>query len=412
MGMKTNMKIFSFFSGAGFLDLGFESQGFRTVYVNEVHAPFMQAYKYARRKLNIPAPQYGYFNGDIQDLISNSRSQSLQVQVNELKRANHLVGFIGGPPCPDFSVGGKNRGRKGDKGKLSASYIKLICEQKPDFFLFENVKGLWRTKRHRAFYEELKRELHNAGYFTTERLINAIEYGVPQDRDRIILIGFHQSIKHDFPKVAIGSNKLIPQGIFNWTLCAKYPNRSAFDNYAWPIKRDFQEDSALPAPINIPIELTVEHWFQKNRVESHPNAKHAFTPRAGLSKFKMIDEGDDSKKSYKRLHRWRYSPTAAYGNNEVHLHPYKARRLSAAEALAIQSLPSTFVLPPDMTLTNMFKTIGNGVPYLASSGIAASIKSFLGNSHEVNSSQSSTRYKQSTEKQSLQLRLLEQSESN
>jgi site-specific DNA-cytosine methylase len=50
--------------------------------------------------------------------------------------------------------------------------------------------------------------------------------------------------------------------------------------------------------------------------------------------FKVIDEGDDLKKSYKRLHRWRYSPTAAYGNNEVHLHPYKARRISAAEALA------------------------------------------------------------------------------
>lgn len=92
---------------------------------------------------------------------------------------------------------------------------------------------------------------------------------------------------------------------------------------------------------------------------------------------KDIDEGDDSKKSYKRLHRWRYSPTVAYGNNEVHLHPYKVRRLSAAEALALQTLPKEFALPDDMTLTNKFKTIGNGVPYLLSSGIAKTIRDYL-----------------------------------
>ena len=76
--------------------------------------------------------------------------------------------------------------------------------------------------------------------------------------------------------------------------------------------------------------------------------------------------------------RWRYSPTAAYGNNEVHIHPYKPRRISAAEALAIQSLPAGFVLPPDMSLTNMFKTIGNGVPYLAARGIAKTLIQFFG----------------------------------
>ena len=65
------------------------------------------------------------------------------------------------------------------------------------------------------------------------------------------------------------------------------------------------------------------------------------------------------------MHRWRYSPTAAYGNNEVHIHPYKPRRISVAEALAIQSLPAIFELPETMTLSDMFKSIGNGVPFLA-----------------------------------------------
>ena len=125
------------------------------------------------------------------------------------------------------------------------------------------------------------------------------------------------------------------------------------------------------------MPLTVEYWFSKNDVLNHPNTYHYFKPKAGLKRFISVDEGDDSKKSYKRLHRWRYSPTACYGNNEVHLHPYKVRRISVAEALAIQSLPRNFVLPSNMTLTDMFKTVGNGVPYLASKAIAQTILDFL-----------------------------------
>jgi DNA (cytosine-5)-methyltransferase 1 len=124
--------------------------------------------------------------------------------------------------------------------------------------------------------------------------------------------------------------------------------------------------------------LTVQYWFHQNNVENHPNSSDHFIPRSGIEKMKRIAEGDVSKKSYKRLHRWRYSPTAAYGNNEVHLHPYKERRISASEAMAIQSLPIDFELPPDMTLSNKFKTIGNGVPFLLAKGMAQTINDYLG----------------------------------
>ena len=90
-----------------------------------------------------------------------------------------------------------------------------------------------------------------------------------------------------------------------------------------------------------------------------------------------ILEGDTKRKSFKRLHRWKYSPTAAYGNNEVHLHPYKIRRLSVAEAMAIQSLPENFILPNDISLTAMFKMIGNGVPYLMAECIAKTLKELV-----------------------------------
>ncbi len=373
--------IFSFFAGSGFLDLGFETSGFNIVYVNEIFAPFIAAYRYSREVLKMRSPEYGYHHGeaaDVTKLIAGKQAQHLQELVKDCRKSHNIIGFIGGPPCPDFSIGGKNRGSVGDNGKLSASYIELICRNLPDLFLFENVKGLWKTTKHRLFFESLKQQLHEAGYILTERLINAIEYGVPQDRERIILIGFKNSFLQEIG-IKVGTEKLLSERCFPWNNYILYPHEKVFA-YPWRKCEPFQENSLIPCPDDIPEKLTVEYWFRKNNVVKHPNTENYFQPRTGITRFAVIDEGDDSKKSFKRLHRWRYSPTACYGNNEVHLHPYKIRRISVAEALAIQSLPANFVLPENMSLTNMFKTIGNGVPYLASQALAQTIINFLINS--------------------------------
>jgi DNA (cytosine-5)-methyltransferase 1 len=368
--------IFSFFAGAGFLDLGFEKTGnYETLFVNEYHKAFADIYAGSRKKLKIPSPQFGIQVADITENLTNLNSLWLKSNIAEAKKNHDLIGFIGGPPCPDFSVAGKNRGQSGENGKLSGTYVELICRNKPDFFLFENVKGLYRTAKHREFFEAMKLKLIKSGYYLTEKLINAIEFGAPQDRDRIILIGFQRNVLGDYGFKLNGS-PLIKN--FNWERNTQFIAKDVF-GMNWPTQDTFKQDSIIPTPINIPVELTVEYWFKKNDVSRHPNAEHYFTPRAGLAKFEVIDEGDDLKKSYKRLHRWRYSPTAAYGNNEVHLHPYKPRRISAAEALAIQSLPKEFVIPENITLTDMFKTIGNGVPYLASKGLAQNIFDFIYN---------------------------------
>jgi DNA (cytosine-5)-methyltransferase 1 len=155
----------------------------------------------------------------------------------------------------------------------------------------------------------------------TERLINSIEYGVPQDRDRILLTGFKSTLLQNLC-IEVGCTKEIPGEVFPWQRFIKYSRDEVF-SLPWSDKTPFQEDSFLECPADVLQELTVEFWFNKNNVLNHPNATHCFKPKAGLSKFNSIDEGDDSKKSFKRLHRWRYSPTVCYGNNEVHLHPYK-----------------------------------------------------------------------------------------
>lgn len=376
------ISIFSFFSGAGFLDLGFEYDDFKIAYVNEVHRPFLDAYHYARENLQFTSPEYGHYEGSIADFIDGDKNRELGEMVQDARRTSTIVGFLGGPPCPDFSIGGKNRGKDGNNGKLSGMYVELICRQKPDFYLFENVKGLWSTKRHRAFFEDIKRKTQLAGYVTTERLMNAIECGAPQDRDRVILLGFRRELLSDLGFNFSNDVLEIPDGIFPWESFIRHPKEEAFA-YQWPTTQPFEEDSELPCGHDVDEELTVEHWFKKNDVLNHPNAEHYFKPRAGITRFASVAEGDDSKKSFKRLHRWRYSPTACYGNNEVHLHPYKIRRISVAEAMAIQSLPKDFVLPPSMTLTNMFKTVGNGVPFIMANTLAKTISSFLkGNRHD------------------------------
>ncbi|CAI1782250.1 DNA cytosine methyltransferase [Serratia quinivorans] len=370
---KTNQKkiIFSFFSGSGFLDLGFENNGFEIRFVNEVHIPFMNAYMHSREKMGFKKPIYGHHPESIEEYITGKNKSKLTHLVKESKNEG-LVGFIGGPPCPDFSAAGKNIGHTGENGRLTKDFFELISIHSPHFFFFENVKGLWKTEKHRAFYDEMKKILVSKNYILTDYLANSLEFGVPQERDRIMLFGIKKSLLNKKEQCNINVE-------FPWHKYARFEKGTIPEKRLWPQKEIYISESTKPYPSHIEnyLELTVDYWFQKNDVINHPNAEHFFKPRQGLIKFKTIQEGDNSGKSFKRLHRWRYSPTTAYGNNEVHLHPYKDRRLSAAEAMALQSLPKEFELPADMTLTNMFKTIGNGVPFLLSEAIAQSISDYI-----------------------------------
>ena len=360
--------IFSFFSGCGFLDLGFENEGYEIAFVNEISSSFLKAYKHSRAKIGLPVPRHGYFHADINDFL-NGRKDELTGFVNDAQKESRIVGFIGGPPCPDFSVAGKNKGSEGQNGKLSLAYVKLIADILPDFFLFENVKGMWSTAKHRAFYDELKNILQNAGYFTSEHMCNALDFAVPQDRERIFLFGIrNEHVSNE----AVHESEIID---FPWKAFIKHEAQYV-KSLPWCKSSAFGEDCKIELD-EVMLPLTVSYWFKKNNVDGHANSKAHFVPRAGKAKMEKVMEGDVSKKSHKRLHRFRYSPTAAYGNNEVHLHPTQVRRISAAEALAVQSMPMEFELPPDMTLTDMFKTIGNGVPFLLSCGIAKTIKHYL-----------------------------------
>lgn len=362
------IKIYSFFSGGGFLDFGFEKSNFDIVFVNEYDKDFMEIYVYSREQMNLKKPENGYFNCDINEFLKGENKQKLMSFVKKDKAQGNLVGFIGGPPCPDFSIAGKNKGIEGDNGKLTTLYKRVILQNTPDFFLLENVKGLWATKKHRVEYDRLKESFKRKGYILVENLANSLEYGVPQFRERIFLLGIKKELFQNSAQIKDFKSN------FTWGKSKEIRLENLL-SLPWPTTEPFSTDSIRLLPDNIITDLTVQFWFDKNNVTSHPNSNDFFVPYS--EKFKIIEEGDISGKSFKRLHRWRYSPTVAYGNNEVHLHPYKPRRLSVAEALALQSLPKEYIVKGTISLTKKFKLVGNGVPYLMSKGIADEIYSIL-----------------------------------
>lgn len=370
--MSNEPIIFSFFAGSGFLDLGFEKAGFDIRFVNEFYKPFLDAYKFSRNKISKAEPVYGAHQCSIDEFKIGEKRAYLFDCVSKAKK-EALVGFIGGPPCPDFSTAGKNKGRDGENGRLTGSYVDLIIENQPDFFLLENVKGLWKTKKHRLFYDEMKEKLENSNFLLTDTLANSIEFGVPQYRERVILFGINKQAFNLKKQKALFDS-------FDWRKYTHFDAKKITTEVSWPDQEVYVENSKTEKPkcLKENLEsLTVEYWFTKNSVEQHPNADFFFKPRQGILKFQTISEGDVRGKSFKRLHRWRYSPTVAYGNNEVHLHPYQSRRISVAEALSLQSMPKEYALPSTMTLSDMFKTIGNGVPYLFANGIAMNIYDFI-----------------------------------
>lgn len=356
-----HIEVFSFFSGIGFLDLGFAMAGFPIEFVNEFSSVYLDCYQYARRNMpNYRPPKYGYHCCDAEDFLNDA----VWARATNGLSADTLVGFIGGPPCPDFSIAGQNKGADGKNGRLTKVYTELIIKRRPGFFVFENVKGLYSTQKHREFYLGLKKELTDAGYLLSDSIENAIEYGTPQNRERLFLVG----IRNDLAQ---------KKGPFQFGMSKKYSVKD-IEKANWPHESPFQCDGACEKPEGIFEDLTVEYWFQKNDVTNHENSRDTFKIKS-IERYFTIMEGHTSGKSFKRLHRWRYSPTAAYGNNEVHLHPYKPRRLSVSEALAIQSVPAFVSLPDKISLSAKFKTIANGVPYLLSFGLACDIMNYLCN---------------------------------
>ena len=163
-----NKNIISLFSGAGGLDLGFKKAGFKTIYANEYDKTIWQT-----------------FEQNFNDVKLDKRDIR-KVQSNEIP---DCIGIIGGPPCQSWSEAGSLRGINDSRGKLFFDYIRIIKDKKPLFFLAENVSGILHERNKEAFNAILT-GFKELGYHVKYQLLNAKYFNVPQDRERVFIVGF------------------------------------------------------------------------------------------------------------------------------------------------------------------------------------------------------------------------------
>lgn len=359
--------ILSFFSGGGFMDMGFEQAGFEVIWTNEFDETFAKLHAAGMtswRKSQGNGIKAEIFNTKS---ITEVKSEEIISEAFPNGKPEHF-GMIGGPPCQDFSMNGSLKGFDGERGKLTIVYFDKILELKPTFFVMENVTGLTKRKDTKEFLQTLLKRVEKEYYVDHEKL-NSLNYGVPQHRERVFFVGIRKDCM---------SKKAIEQASFGkwfpFPVNEKYHDSAT--KYNWGKQVPF--GNKLKKPEDVPFELCVESCLVPQRdINSIPNANEFFNLYVDEKTLQAIEEGETNRPSFKRLHRFKYSPTTCYGNNEVHLHPYLHRRLSVREALRIQGVPDEYVLPIELPMTKKFKMIGNGVPVPLAKAVADKLKNFL-----------------------------------
>ena len=331
------MKIASLFSGAGGLDLGFEKAGFEVVWANEYDPTIWETFGY-----NFP-----HIKLDKRDIT--------EVPISDIPVVD---GLIGGPPCQSWSEAGAGRGINDKRGQLFFEYIRLLRNKKPSFFLAENVSGILHPK-HKTVFENFIKQFENAGYFVSYKLLNANDYGVPQDRYRVIIVGYHKEKVgryFRFP-TSFTYKPILKDAIFDLRLAkpAKLLNKTNGEE------------------LNIPNHEYMNGGFStiymsRNRVRSW--SEPSFTIQAGGRHAPIHPQ----------------APKMEFVSQNVRIFvPGKEklyRRLSVRECARIQTFPDDYIFKY-RDVADGYKMVGNAVPVLLSYNIAKAIFSDLSGANSV-----------------------------
>jgi len=325
------MNIVSFFSGAGGLDKGFEKAGFKTTWANEYDREIWATYQE-----NFPHTK----------LDKRSISDIPEGEVPD------CLGIIGGPPCQSWSEAGALRGIEDKRGKLFYDFIRILKAKKPLFFLAENVSGML-AKRHSVALEGIKELFKETGYTLHFKLLNAKDYGVPQDRKRVFFIGFRNDLQIDYD--------------FPLALEKKYNLQDAIADI---------KDSALPATekdrtngkdCSLPNHEYMTGGFStmymsRNRVRAWDEP--SFTIQAGGRHAPIHPQAP--KMEFVEQNKRIFAPN----------HEEMYRRLSVRECARIQTFPDSHKFLYNKTAVG-YKMIGNAVPCELGFHVAKSIKEAL-----------------------------------
>ena len=332
--MGNKIKIASLFAGAGGLDLGFQQAGFEIQWANEFDKAI-----WATHELNFP-------------LCKLEKKSIVEVNANDLP--DDIDGFIGGPPCQSWSSAGAKRGIEDPRGQLFLDYIRLLKEKKPKFFLAENVAGILQA-RHREAFDNIIESFSEANYEVSYELLNAHDYGVPQDRKRVIIVGVHKSLnkKFSFPEKDISKPAL----------------KDAIFDLKDSVKPGLENNKRNPDVLIHNHEYMTgdfsSMFMSRNRVRSWDEP--SFTIQAGGRHAPLHPSAPKMEKIGKDAFAFRKEAIQYY------------RRLSIRECARIQTFPDDFVFSYD-SLADGYKMIGNAVPVELARRLASSIKNQIFNS--------------------------------
>ena len=211
-----------------------------------------------------------------------------------------------------------------------------------DFFVFENVPGL-AQKRHRRRYLQFKRLCKNAGYNVREKVVNAGNFGIPQNRKRLIVIGINSE---------------------------RYPGL-----VVEPPEGDKQPTHARVALEGLPEPTFYSRALNASDIPHHPNHV-AMVPRSRKFTNGMLKPGDHRGRSFRVLSWDQPSYTVAYGHREIHVHPNLHRRLSIYEAMRLQGFPHSYQLKG--TFSQQVQLVSDALPPPLGEGVAMAIANHLG----------------------------------
>jgi len=215
MGVKDRPSVISLFTGAMGLDLGFEMEGFDIRVALDNNRDVLATIK--KNRPNIPIIGNNIFNVRTSEILKKAR----------LKVGEATV-VTGGPPCQPFSTAGRRKSVEEKKGQLVFEFLRVVKEAQPEFFVFENVTGLVSAAlKHVSFYERIKKkkeelspeerlgsafevllsEFEKTNYGINWDVVNAADYGAPQKRKRLIILGSREGHKIPLPPTTHASPK-------------------------------------------------------------------------------------------------------------------------------------------------------------------------------------------------------------
>lgn len=328
------MKIVSFFSGCGGLDLGFEQAGFQIVWANEFDKAIAPTYTKNH-------PNTVFCDKDIRSISSSDIPE--------------CVGFIGGPPCQAWSEGGKCLGIEDERGKVFWDYVRMITEKKPMFFVIENVRGIL-ADRHAVAFNGFINALCSADYEITWGLVNTANFQIPQDRWRVFIVGFREDLgKHFvFPNPTSEEKATLRDAIGD---IKQDPNYTTWSVTSSNNQQAIKNHDVYHGPYD-------SKYMARNRVRSWNET--SFTIQA-LAKNAPIHP-QAPKMLYVNPNQRIFVP------GKEHLY----RRLSIRECARIQTFPDDFIFHYSNVIDG-YKMVGNAVPPKMAYILATAIKEQLKN---------------------------------